>query len=160
MKKIIIFSIFFISWIPVFILGSKINLTEQYKIIENLKTIFSILFALFGIWIAICNPLTSESEKLDQIKFDKILESLFLCITSLILISLIFFTTPILKQFHYVITHKGFFLGSLFVILYILTLLQAYTLIISLTPNNLIKDYLDRKKATDNHLKQQRILKK
>lgn len=160
MKKIIFIAILVLFCIPVFYFGKGIGLDEQYRIIENLKTIFSILFALFGIWLAICNPLTSDSEKLDKIKFDKILESLFLCIISLILISFIFFFIPILKQIEFIINNKNYFLSFLFLIIYLLTLIQAYTLIISLTPNNLIKDYIDRKNATENLLKQQRILKK
>jgi len=160
MKKAILLFIIFLLSFPVFYFGKAINLDEQYRIIENLKTIFSILFALFGIWIAICNPLITDNKKLDQIKFEKILESLFLCIICLILISFIFFFIPILKQIQYIVNQKNIFLGILFLIIYGLTLIQAYTLIISLMPNNLIKDYLDRKKVKEDLLKQQRILKK
>lgn len=146
--------------IPVYSIGKYINLDEQYKIIENLKSIFSILFALFGIWIAISNPLTTDSEKLEKVNFNKILESLFLCIISLVLIGFIFFLIPILKQIEIIKTNKDIFKGILFSIIYLLTLVQTYTLFISLTPNALIKKFIDRKKASQKLLTQQKILKK
>lgn len=146
--------------IPFFSFGMKISLDDQYKILENLKSIFSILFALFGIWIAICNPLTTDNMKLEKINFNKILESLFLCIVSLVLIGFCFFFIPILKQIDFLQNHKDFCKGSLFIFIYILTLIQTYTLFISLTPNALIKNFLDRKKASNQLLAQQKILKK
>lgn len=163
MKKtfFILFIIFIlILTIPVFIFGKQINLDDQYKIIENLKSIFSILFALFGIWIAVCNPFTSDSEKLEKINFNKILESLFLCIISLVLIGFIFFFIPIFKQWELFKNHKEVYKGILFLFIYFLTLVQTYTLFISLTPNALIKNFLDRKKASNQLLVQQKILKK
>ncbi|EHU1357944.1 hypothetical protein OFN07_03755 [Acinetobacter baumannii] len=159
MKYFLIF-IFVLLVVPVFIFGQEINLTEQFKIIENLKAIFAILFALFGIWIAICNPLTSDSEKLEKISFDKILEALFLCILSLIIIGFIFFLTPILKNINYIQSHKEMFRAILFVTVYLLTLIQVYTLIISLKPNDLIKDYLDKNNERKKLLNQRTILKK
>lgn len=159
MKYFLIF-IFVLLGVPVFIFGQEINLTEQFKIIENLKAIFAILFALFGIWIAICNPLTSDSEKLEKISFDKILEALFLCILSLIIIGFIFFLTPILKNIFYIQSHKEIFRAILFVTVYSLTLIQVYTLIISLKPNDLIKNYLDKNNEKKKLLNQRRILKK
>lgn len=159
MKYFLIF-IFVLLVVPVFIFGQQINLTEQFKIIENLKAIFAILFALFGIWIAICNPLTSDTEKLEKISFDKILEALFLCILSLIIIGFIFFLTPILKNIYYIQLHKEIFRAILFVTVYLLTLIQVYTLIISLKPNDLIKDYLDKNNEKKKLLSQRTILKK
>ncbi|MDO7522084.1 hypothetical protein Q5M50_11575 [Acinetobacter baumannii] len=159
MKYFLIF-IFVLLVVPVFIFGQEINLTEQFKIIENLKAIFAILFALFGIWIAICNPLTSDSEKLEKISFDKILEALFLCILSLIIIGFIFFLTPIFKNINYIQSHKEMFRAILFVTVYLLTLIQVYTLIISLKPNDLIKDYLDKNNERKKLLNQRTILKK
>jgi uncharacterized membrane protein len=157
----IIFLIFILALIiPFFIFGMQINLNDQYKILENLKSIFSILFALFGIWIAICNPLTTDSEKLEKINFNKILESLFLCIISLVLIGFCFFFIPILKQFDFFKNYKEICKVSLFIFIYLLTLIQTYTLFISLAPNALIKNFLDRKKASDQLLTQQKILKK
>lgn len=157
----IVFLIFILALIiPFFIFGMKINLDDQYKILENLKSIFSILFALFGIWIAICNPLTTDSEKLEKINFNKILESLFLCIISLVLIGFCFFFIPIFKQIDFLKNYKEICKGSLFIFIYLLTLVQTYTLFISLTPNALIKNFLDRKKASDQLLTQQKILKK
>ncbi len=146
--------------IPVFIYGQQISLTEQFKIIENLKAIFAILFALFGIWIAICNPLTSDSEKLEKINFEKILEALFLCILSLTVIGIVFFLTPIFKSISFTQLHKEVFRAILFVIVYLLTLIQIYTLLISLKPNDLIKNYLDKNKEKRKLLNQRRILKK
>ncbi|WP_017395943.1 hypothetical protein [Acinetobacter haemolyticus] len=158
--KIFLIIIFALLIVPIFFFGQQILLTEQFKIIENLKAIFAILFALFGIWIAICNPLTSDSEKLDKISFDKILEALFLCILSLTIIVVIFFLTPILKKIPYIQLNKEVFRGNLFVIVYLLTLTQIYTLIISLKPNDLIKSYLDKNKEKRKLLNQRRILKK
>ena len=47
MKKAILFFIISLLSIPIFYFGKEINLDEQYRIIENLKTIFYILFDLF-----------------------------------------------------------------------------------------------------------------
>ncbi|WP_163122380.1 hypothetical protein [Acinetobacter portensis] len=160
MKKLLLLLIILLLAIPIYIFGENISLLDQYRIIENLKTIFSILFALFGIWIAICNPLTTDNQKLEKIEFNKLLESLFLCIVCLITISLIFFIIPIFKQIHFIVNHRHIFLGILFLSIYFLTLIQIYALVISLMPNNLIKDYLDKKSQKEKILKQQRILKK
>lgn len=158
--KVCIFIFLILFSIPVFMLGKDINLIEQYKIIENLKAIFAILFALFGVWIAICNPLTNDSEKLKKISFDKLLEALFLCITSLIIIGFIFISIPILKNLSFFQSNKEIFRAILFLIIYFLTLIQSYTLIISLKPNNLIKNYIDNEKTKKDLLKQRTILKK
>ncbi|MDC5054760.1 hypothetical protein OHW28_17445, partial [Acinetobacter baumannii] len=76
------------------------------------------------------------------------------------IIGFIFFLTPILKNINYIQSHKEMFRAILFVTVYLLTLIQVYTLIISLKPNDLIKDYLDKNNERKKLLNQRTILKK
>ena len=135
-----------------YIFGGNVTYAEQWPIYEGLRNTSSIIFAVMGAWLAILYPskLAMIFEKKDGIyKINEIQEvrrliaPLIYSTLVLAFVMIVALITPIAKQFEYVIIHKKTFQGISFVTLGLLTLIQLWSLILSLIPNDCIKQDLD-----------------
>jgi hypothetical protein len=130
-----------------FIYGQQVPFAEQWPLFEALRTTSAIIFAVVGAWLAIVYP-----ERL-RLSFDKKSEAakangsgniaillspvvnstVILCI--LLLVGIL---APLLKRSDFLLTNMDFFRGVSYSLLVALTLWQAWTVILTLIPADMI----------------------
>lgn len=143
MDKIILIVAFFLLSPLLWIYGKEVPLSDQKDIFDSLKDTSAIIFAILGAWIAVIYPkdlkaifkADNQSEVENTLIFKKLIWSLIVITTSLILMILTLPVIGIIKNIHYFQYHRQILLGSLSVYMFALTLAQVYALLSTLVPN-------------------------
>lgn len=162
MLRIFLYGIFLLI-IPVFgIYGKNVPFSDQKDILDSLKDTASIIFAILGAWIAVIYPKDlqkifkqkSDGEKEDELVFEKLIYSLIL-ITAVLIIMI--FSLPIInliKNIDYFIQYKFILRRVLLVYIYLIALIQAHALFVTLMPN--VKILIDMVNARNEREVQER----
>ncbi|MDP2504005.1 hypothetical protein BCT47_23045 [Vibrio splendidus] len=128
--------------------GGDIPLKSQLPIYDGLRNTAAIIFAIMGAWIALLYPKvlgTSFGKKTDaQVEELKEIEKLFqpMLYSTLILMLVIIvsFVVPLAKLSPWLISHKEYLRSMSFGALSILTILQFWSLLLTLLPGDAVKD--------------------
>lgn len=144
-KYLLIF--IFLILIPIYLIftyGKNVPYSDQKDILDSLKDTASIIFAILGAWIAVIYPKNLqekifkaeiESEKEQEIVFEKLIYGLIL-ITSVLILMIISLTfLNLMKNISYFIQYKEILRSLLLLYLYGISLVQCYALLVTLMPN-------------------------
>lgn len=150
MKKIttILLALFLLAaTAAAFTYGRRVPFAEQWPLFEALRTTSAIIFAVVGAWLAIVYPerLRLSLSHSDGTPNDKnqnnigvllspaVNSTCVLCVVLLVGVS-----APLLKRADFVVQHLAEWRGGSYALLVALTLWQAWTVILTLVPADLI----------------------
>lgn len=147
--KIIKYSVIFILLILIpisliFIYGKNVSYSDQKDILDSLKDTASIIFAILGAWIAVIYPknlqekilkLETDSDKEQEIVFEKLIYGLILITSVLILMILSLVFINMIKNISYFVQYRDILRSLLLLYLYVISLVQCYALLVTLMPN-------------------------
>lgn len=157
---VIIISIYFGKYIP---------FKEQMPIYDGLRNTSSIIFAVMGAWIALLYPSKlskafgkkAYDDKKDDIEqINRLFRPLIYSTMILMVVISMSFFVPLIKQINYLHQYKEIFRSLSFAIIGSLTFVQFWSLILTLTPGDSIKDDLDEVKQREEMLNRMRPGKK
>ena len=142
-------------------LGGQIAFKEQMTIYDGLRTTSAIIFAVMGAWIALLyptklsqafgkKPYEEKSDDIDQI--NRLFRPMIYSTTILIVVIGMAFIVPLAKQVIYLHQYKEIFRAISFSVVAFLTMLQFWSLILTLVPGDSIKDDLDEVRAREKML--------
>ncbi|HIC46407.1 MAG TPA: hypothetical protein EYM37_08770 [Methylophaga aminisulfidivorans] len=126
---------------------------EQLSLYDGLRNVAAIVFGVMGAWLAILHPdsikkvfNSSTTSLSDQDKTTIKLLMLPIIISTFILFFVLI--TPLLvaisKTITIFVTYKTYFRGISFAMLVVITLLQIWTLILTLIPNQILKSAIQK----------------
>ncbi|HAV5392302.1 TPA: hypothetical protein JI093_12395 [Acinetobacter baumannii] len=162
MIRIFIYGIFLLL-IPVFfIYGKNVPFSDQKAILDSLKDTASIIFAILGAWIAVIYPKDlqkifkqkTDGEKEEELVFEKLIYSLILITTVLIIMIISLPIINLIKNIEYFAQYKVSLRRALLVYIYLIALIQAHALFVTLMPN--IKILIDMISARNQREIQER----
>ncbi len=142
-----------------FYFGQDIHLKEQLQIYEGLRNTSAIIFGVMGAWLAILHPDVLKNifikEKGNISSKDR--ETIKLLLAPIVIstfVLLIVLVVPLLvaigKTISYFTQHAKIFRGVSFALLIFLTVIQIYTLILSLVPSDMLQRILQKKEVEEN----------
>jgi hypothetical protein len=142
-------------------LGSGISFKEQMPIYDGLRNTSAIIFAVMGAWIALLypnklsqafgkKPYKEKAEDIEEI--NRLFRPMIYSTTILMVVIAMSFIVPLAKQISYLHQYKEVFRAISFGSIAFLTLLQFWSLILTLVPGDSIKDDLDEIRAREEML--------
>jgi len=157
-QKIILLALIFIIGLACYIFGQSIPMEEQTPLFEGLRNTSAIIFGVMGAWIAILHPdslkhifskngenISIEDKNTIKLLLSPILTST--CILSIVLVVPLFIVAG--KTLPNLFQYKDVFRGISFTLLGYLTLLQLWTLILSLIPGEILKRNIQKQEVKD-----------
>lgn len=150
--KIILGAMVAITVVLSIVLGKGISFSEQMPIYEGLRNTSAIIFAVMGAWIALLYPSKLsqafgrkpyDEKKKDIDDINRLFKPLIYSTIILIVVVGISFIVPLGKQISYLHQYKDIFRSISFGSIAILTILQFWSLILTLVPGDEIKDSVD-----------------
>lgn len=145
--KLLLLSLFAAATSAGFYFGGRVPFSEQWPLYEALRATSAIIFAVVGAWLAIVYPerlrlslLTSTGVKEDkaQNNIGVLLSPAVNSTGVLCIVLLIGVLAPLIKRSDFVIAHLTECRGASYALLIALTLWQAWTVILTLVPADLI----------------------
>jgi len=127
--------------------GKEVRFSEQWPLFEALRTTSAIIFAVVGAWLAIVYPerlrLSIKSDggaslHPKQNNIGILLSPVVNSTAVLCIVLLVGVVAPLMKRSEYVLLHIAEFRGGSYALLTALTLWQAWTVILTLIPADLI----------------------
>ncbi|MET4163797.1 hypothetical protein ABIE61_003663 [Marinobacterium sp. MBR-111] len=142
-------------------MGSGISFKEQMPIYDGLRNTSAIIFAVMGAWIALLypnklsqafgkKPYKEKAEDIEEI--NRLFRPMIYSTTILMVVIAMSFIVPLAKQISYLHQYKEVFRAISFGSIAFLTLLQFWSLILTLVPGDSIKDDLDEIRAREEML--------
>lgn len=143
MIKIIFYLIFLLITPIFFVYGKNVPFSDQKDILDSLKDTASIIFAILGAWIAVIYPndlqkilkVQTLEEQESELVFEKLIYSLIIVTTVLIIMIVTLPAINLIKNLEYFIKYKSILRGVLLSYIYIVALVQAHALLVTLMPN-------------------------
>jgi uncharacterized membrane protein len=144
-----------------FIVGRGISFNEQAPIYDELRNTSAIIFAVMGAWIALLypgklsqafgkKPYKEKANDIDQI--NRLFRPMIYSTVILMVVIGVSFAAPLAKQITYLHAYKEIFRAVSFGAIACLTLLQFWSLILTLVPGDTIKDDLESIKSREELL--------
>jgi magnesium-transporting ATPase (P-type) len=137
----------------VFWLGRNVDYTEQAGLYEGLRTTSGIVFGIMGAWIAIVHPGSLgdffEDKKTASEQMLRLMSTMVISAFVLASILLINLMVPVLRQIPLFSRYELLFNGISYVGIFVLTMLQIWSLLLTLLPNYLLKEDLKRAEAKE-----------
>lgn len=131
------------------IYGRDITFEEQLPIYDGLRTTSAIVFAIMGAWIALIYPgklsqlLSPGGHEIKDIEHTRKLFKPMIYSTAILIIVIgIAFLVPLAKQISLLGPYKKIFRSISFGMLAVLTLMQIWSIILTLIPGDKIQDEL------------------
>lgn len=127
--------------------GRSVPFSEQWPLYEALRTTSAIIFAVVGAWLAIVYPerlrlsiseASGESQEKGQRHIGILLSPAVNSTAVLCIVLMVGVLAPLLKRTDLVLAHISGFRGASYALLVGLTLWQAWTVILTLIPADLI----------------------
>lgn len=138
--------------------GENITIEEQTPLLEGLRNTSAIIFGVMGAWIAILHPeslkkifgqnsggVSAEDRETINLLLSPIIISTF--ILSIVLVMPLI--TSIGKSIPYILEYKHELRGLSFAILGCLTILQLWTLVLTLIPGDILKRNMQRQETKE-----------
>lgn len=143
------------------VLGGGITFKEQMPIYDGLRNTSAIIFAVMGAWIALLypgklsqafgkKPYKEKENDIDQIK--RLFRPMIYSTIILMVVIGVSFGVPLAKQISFLHPNKEVFRALSFGVIALLTLLQFWSIILTLVPGDAIKDDLDDLKSREEML--------
>ncbi|HHF2868453.1 TPA: hypothetical protein ACPJZQ_003592 [Vibrio alginolyticus] len=143
------------------VFGGEITFKEQMPIYDGLRNTSAIIFAVMGAWIALLypgklsqafgqKPYEEKANEIDQI--NRLFRPMLYSTVILMIVIGVSFAVPLAKQITYLHSFKEIFRSASFGMIAFLSLLQFWSLILTLVPGDTIKDDLDDIKAREEML--------
>ena len=143
------------------VLGGKITFNEQMPIYDGLRTTSAIIFAVMGAWIALLypgqlsqafgqKPYKEKENDIEQIK--RLFRPMIYSTIILMIVIGVSFGVPLAKQITYILPYRDVFRAVSFGVIAFLTLIQFWSIILTLVPGDTIKDDLDGIKSREEML--------
>lgn len=145
-RNILAISVFVaLLWLG-FVHGQKIPFKDQAPLYDALRTTAAIIFAVVGAWLAIVYPdrlklslgVPTEKKKTSQSNMALLLSPIVNSTVVLCLVLIIGILAPLIKQFEWAIVYASVLRGLSYATLVALTVWQAWTIILTLIPADLI----------------------
>ena len=132
--------------------GMGIPFSDQAPLYEGLRNTAGIIFGVMGAWLAILYPaafqkfskpgergLTTDEEK--QVK--RLFHPLVCSTVVLALTVLVLFLGPLFRTYRFAIDHADVLRGVSFGVIGVMTVMQIWTVILTLVPTDMLKRQLD-----------------
>jgi len=143
------------------VLGGGITFKEQMTIYDGLRNTSAIIFAVMGAWIALLypgklsqafgrKPYKEKANEIDQI--NRLFRPMIYSTIILMVVIGVSLIVPLAKQVSYLHAYKEHFRAISFGTIASLTLLQFWSIILTLVPGDTIKDDLDDIKSREEML--------
>lgn len=143
------------------IFGQQVTFNEQMLIYDGLRNTSAIIFAVMGAWIALLypgklsqafgkNPYKEKAADIEQI--NRLFRPMIYSTIILMVIIGVSFAVPLAKQIAYLHQYKEIFRAGSFGAIAFLTLLQFWSIILTLVPGDTIKDDLDKMRSREELL--------
>lgn len=132
--------------------GQAVPMAEQWPLYEALRTTASIIFAVVGAWLAIIYPerlkLSFRGEhgkggEVAPVRMGKLLHPAIHSTAILCLVLVAGLFVPILRNIPELLPYRESLRGASYALLVVLTLWQAWTVILTLVPADVIKSASD-----------------
>lgn len=147
------------------VLGRNITFNEQMPIYDGLRNTSAIIFAVMGAWIALLypgklsqafgqKPYTEKTNDIDQI--NRLFRPMIYSTVILMVVIGVSFAVPLAKQIAYLHPYKEVFRSVSFGAIAFLTILQFWSIMLTLVPGDTIKDDLDNIKSRAEMLERMR----
>ncbi len=147
------------------VLGRNIAFNEQIPIYDGLRNTSAIIFAVMGAWIALLypgklsqafgqKPYKEKAGDIDQI--NRLFRPMIYSTVILMVVIGVSFVVPLAKQIDYLHPYKEVFRSVSFGVIAFLTLLQFWSIMLTLVPGDTIKDDLDDIKSRAELLERMR----
>lgn len=149
--------------------GGNIPFKEQLPIYDGLRNTSAIIFAVMGAWISLIYPnkLSSafskktyqdKSSEIEEIK--RLFKPMIYSTAILMVVICMSFIVPLAKQSTLLLIHKELFRALSFSTISALSIIQLWSLILTLLPGDSIKDNLDEIKAREDVIERMRPSRK
>lgn len=138
--------------------GQSVPMKEQLPLFEGLRNTSAIIFGVMGAWLAILHPaslkkvfskdsasISQEDRRTISLLLSPILISTF--IISVVLVVPLF--VSVAKSMHELSVYVDMFRGLSFALLVGLTVLQLWSLILTLVPNDILKKMIQKAEAKE-----------
>jgi phosphotransferase system glucose/maltose/N-acetylglucosamine-specific IIC component len=145
---LVVLSVFFYNY------GRNVPIQKQISLYESLRNTSSIIFGVMGAWMAIIYPDTlstiirnkKDSTPEDRRKLQemgKVLSPLIYSTIILIVVLLVGITEPLLKQIPILMSHSKIIRGLSYSLISLLTILQIWSILLTLLPADIVVRKLD-----------------
>jgi hypothetical protein len=143
----------FLLVLALFYFGQNIPFEKQWPLYDSLRSTASIVFGVMGAWIAIIYPealtellgRTLKSETTDKSReVRKLISPLIYSTAILVAVLLIGILAPIFKLIPLLVDHTRLIRGISYSFLGVLTVLQIWSVLLTLLPADLVKININR----------------
>lgn len=158
-------SIFIIIVILSVKFGGQIPFKDQLPIYDGLRNTSAIIFAVMGAWISILYPnklsaafskAANPNKKAEIEDIKRLFKPMIYSTIILMIVICMSFIVPLAKQITFLLTYKETFRAISFTIITTLSIIQLWSLILTLLPGDSIKDDLDKQQARDELINRMR----
>lgn len=167
--KIFGYVIFILIVILSLLLGGNIPFKDQLPIYDGLRNTSAIIFAVMGAWISILYPnklsaafskkiYQEKSTEIEEIK--RLFKPMIYSTAILMVVICMSFIVPLAKQLDLLQLHKEIFRALSFSTISTLSIIQLWSLILTLLPGDSIKDNLDEMKSREDIIERMRSSRK
>lgn len=145
-----------------YIYGKNVPFAEQWPLFEALRTTSAIIFAVVGAWLAIVYPerLRLSLNSGDKTAQGKVQNNIGVLLSPVVnstavlcIVLLVGVVAPLLKRADLLVQHLAEFRGISYALLVALTLWQAWTVILTLIPADLILSRSNQENKRNDILK-------
>ena len=145
--KVVISIVFLFAVIAGFYYGRPIAMGEQLPLYEALRNTSAIIFGVMGAWLAILHPSSlkdvftknGQVQEKDQNTISLLISPIIISTFILLFVLIIPLFVVASKNIAYFLDHKEFYRGVSFSILCGLSVLQLWTIILTLIPSDILK---------------------
>lgn len=163
--KVIAYLLSLILLVAAFYLGGGVPFKEQMLVYDGLRNTSAIIFAVMGAWIALLYPKKLSQafgkkpyeDKVDDInQIDRLFKPMIYSTGVLVVVIGMSFAVPLAKQVSLLVEHREVFRSISFSMIAALTILQFWSLILTLVPGDSIKDDLEEIRSKEEMLERMR----
>ena len=139
-----------------FIYGKKVPFSEQWILYQALRNTSAIIFGVMGAWLALLHPSgllnlfgkqnqkNKDHQSVDPV--NKLISPIVYSTFILIYVLVVGLFAPVLKTFLFLIEHKELLRGMSYSLISMVTVLQLWTLILTLVPSSMLNRDLTNQK--------------
>jgi hypothetical protein len=139
--------------------GQDVPMTEQLPIYEGLRNTSAIIFGVMGAWLAILHPSSLKKifskeggsiSKDDRATINLLLSPIIISTFILLIVLVVPLLVAASRNIPILVQYSPIFRGISFSVMAVLTILQIWTLILTLVPSDILKRILQKEEAKEN----------
>ncbi len=139
--------------------GQHVPMKEQLAIYDGLRNTSAIIFGVMGAWLAILHPSSLKKifskeggsiSKDDKATINLLLSPIIISTFILLIVLVVPLLVAASRNIPIFVQYLSIFRGTSFSVLVVLTILQIWTLILTLVPSDTLKRIVQKEEAKEN----------